>query len=152
MVNLAQTPWLGQAWPQDYTNTNLDSGLPSRAWGGSSGRTDIPNFTLSQPREPPQHKAGSLPALVGHCWTDTGGKKQENACVGENEPLPSLQAAWLGPPVLSTAHPSGHRFELGGPTRPAERRQRPLVVLVGLGLALGPLGLGIGGWRVGLLH
>ena len=59
-----------------------------------------------------------------------------------------------GPPttlLCCTARPSGHRLELWGPARPAERGQGPLVVLVGLGLALGPLGLGVGG-RVGLLN
>lgn len=70
---------------------------------------------------------------------------------GRRQPLRSPQAAWQGPPALRTARPSGHRLELGGPTRPAERGQGPLVVLVGLGLALRPLGLGVGG-RVGLLH
>lgn len=56
------------------------------------------------------------------------------------------------PNVLSTAHPSGHRLELGGPTSPAEHRQWPLMVLVRLGLALRPLRLGVGGRWVRLLH
>lgn len=53
------------------------------------------------------------------------------------------------PPALCTA--SGHRLKLGGSTRPAEHWQGPLMVLVGLGLALGPLRLRVGR-RVGLLH
>lgn len=82
----------------------------------------------------------------------TGGKKQENACVREKATLPIPSGRLAAPTVLSTAHPSGHRLELRGPTRPAESGQRPLVVLVGLGLALRPLGLGVGGRWVRLLH
>lgn len=41
----------------------------------------------------PQGRAESLPLVVGHCWTDTGGKKQEKACVGEKAARRSPQAA-----------------------------------------------------------
>lgn len=110
------------------------------------------DFTPSQPRELPNVRARSLPALVGHCWTDTGGKKQENACVREKATLPFPAGCLAVPTVLSTAHPSGHRLELRGATRPAERGQRPLMVLVGLRLALCPLGLRVRGRWVWLLH
>jgi hypothetical protein len=61
--------------------------------GDSRGCTETPGFhpVAAQGGFPP------LPTVIGHCWTDTGGEKQENACVREKAALPSLQAAWLAP-------------------------------------------------------
>lgn len=59
------------------------------AQGGSRSCTE--NLGL------PLAARGSLPALVGHCWTDTGGKKQEKACLGATQPLPARRQP-VGPP------------------------------------------------------
>lgn len=60
----------------------------------------------------PPGTAGSLPALVGHCWTDTGGKKQEKACLGEKQPpWPTGRA----PLLCAQPSPQGTDSNLGGP-------------------------------------
>lgn len=143
----------GQACPQGHTNINPDWGLLCRRGGAAAAALRPLDLIPSQPGGAPTAGQGPSPQLIGHCWTDTGGKKQEKACVCRGEGSLSRPTGSPGgaPPALRTAWPSGHRLELRGPACPAERRQGPLVVLVRLGLALGPLGLRVGG-RVGLLH
>lgn len=81
----------GRAAPQDHTHTSPHPGLRSRAPHREAAAA------APRPWVSPLAARGSLPALVGHCWTDTGGKKQEKACLGAMQPLPARRQP-AGPP------------------------------------------------------
>ena len=152
MVDFVKHSGSGQACPRGLTQTST---LTGACVAGLREQQRLPRDPWISPLCR-QGGAGTLPPR----WLDTlldrhGREKAGNGlCLpGTRQPLPPRRQPWWAPHALlsCTAPPSGHRLELGGPARPAERGRGPLVALVGLGLALGPLGLGVGG-RVGLLH
>lgn len=53
--------------------------------------------------------------MVGHCWTDTGGKKQKKACAGEKAALHPLRQPSRAPLLHAHPGPQGTDSNLGGP-------------------------------------
>lgn len=119
---LSNTRAPGKPAPGGYTDIHPDWGLPCRRRGAAATALRPLDLTPLPPREPPrQGQAGSLPPR----WLDTlldrhGREKAGNSlCLpGTRQPLPSPQAALVGPPRPCSAAPPGPQgtdSNLGGP-------------------------------------